>query len=95
VCLLVNVKIPLTLKVKRRHKNSPTPLPSDLDMFKNRVWPMDADVTKVKSCVRQEPSAAQALVTHVFHYLTYLNKWGFFFPQFCDVATLMIIHKEI
>jgi hypothetical protein len=93
VCLLVNVKIPLTLKVKRRHKNSPTPLPSDLHMFKNRVWPMD--VTKVKSRVRQEPSAAQALVTHVFHYLTYLNKWGFFFPQFCDVATLMIIHKEI
>jgi hypothetical protein len=59
---------------------------------------MDVDVTKVKPPVRWDPSAAQALVTHVFHYLTHLNKWFFFFffsPQFCDVATLMIIHKEI
>ncbi len=81
VCLLVSFKIPLTLKVKRRHKNSPTPMPCDLHMFKSRVWPMDADVTKVKPRVMREPSAAQARVAHVFHYLTHLNKWFFLFSS--------------
>jgi hypothetical protein len=49
---------------------------------------MDANVTKVKPPVRREPSAAQALVTHVFHLPYPPEQVVFFFFFFLNFVML-------